>query len=211
MTARRIGPRVLVGHVEVHEARVVTEFLRDRLALIVEDVGDHDLRAFAHEEPCLGLALSAGRARDDRDLAVESAHSERMLASHRRSWRLRKWGAFMADLGFDGKVAIVTGAGGGLGRQHALLLAQRGALVVVNDLGGAVDGTGDSATPAEQVVDEIKAAGGEARRRRALGRHARGWRGHRADGASTRSAGSTSWSTTPASSATRRSTTWTPT
>ena len=68
----------------------------------------------------------------------------------------------MADLGFDGKVAIVTGAGGGLGRQHALLLAGRGALVVVNDLGGAVDGTGGSATAAELVVAEIKAAGGEA-------------------------------------------------
>ncbi|HLL26596.1 MAG TPA: SDR family NAD(P)-dependent oxidoreductase [Xanthobacteraceae bacterium] len=62
----------------------------------------------------------------------------------------------------SGKVAIVTGAGGGLGRAHALALASRGAKVVVNDLGGARDGTGGSATAAEKVVDEIRKAGGEA-------------------------------------------------
>ncbi len=63
---------------------------------------------------------------------------------------------------FDGKVAIVTGAGGGLGRCHALELARRGARVVVNDLGGAMDGTGGSSDAANAVVEEIKSAGGEA-------------------------------------------------
>jgi len=62
----------------------------------------------------------------------------------------------------DGKVVIVTGAGGGLGREHALALAREGAAVVVNDLGGARDGTGKSAGMADHVVEEIKAAGGEA-------------------------------------------------
>ena len=63
----------------------------------------------------------------------------------------------------EGRVAIITGAGRGLGREHALLFASEGAKVVVNDLGGAIDGSGDDRSAAELVVDEIKSFGGEAR------------------------------------------------
>ncbi len=68
----------------------------------------------------------------------------------------------MTELRYDGRVAIITGAGGGLGKTYALLLGKRGAKVVVNDLGGKPDGTGASTSMADTTVSEIKAAGGEA-------------------------------------------------
>jgi NAD(P)-dependent dehydrogenase (short-subunit alcohol dehydrogenase family) len=68
----------------------------------------------------------------------------------------------MTDLRFDGRTAIVTGGGRGLGRAYALLLASRGSKVVVNDIGGDMRGEGPDAGPAQEVVDEIKAAGGQA-------------------------------------------------
>jgi NAD(P)-dependent dehydrogenase (short-subunit alcohol dehydrogenase family) len=68
----------------------------------------------------------------------------------------------VSEIRFDGRVAVITGAGGGLGKTYALELARRGAHVVVNDLGGAADGSGKSHSMADQTVSEIKAAGGEA-------------------------------------------------
>ena len=68
----------------------------------------------------------------------------------------------MSDIRFDGRVALITGAGGGLGRTYALEIAKRGGKVVVNDLGGKADGTGGGHSMADTVVKEITEAGGEA-------------------------------------------------
>src|ERR1044072_3872721 len=105
---------------------------------------------------------------------------------------------------FDNRVAIVTGAGNGLGRAHALLLASRGAKVVVNDPGGAVDGKGGNHAAADKVVAEIQAAGGQAVPNYDSGLSLRA-RPTSSRPRSIPSARSTSWSTTRACCATRPS------
>ncbi len=96
------------------------------------------------------LNANTGEPTIDRGV-VEWVSAEEVKARAERGW-----------IRFDDRVAVVTGAGGGLGRMYALELAKRGAKVVVNDLGGARDGSGGSAAPADKVVEEIKAMGGEA-------------------------------------------------
>jgi len=105
----------------------------------------------------------------------------------------------------EGKSIIVTGAGRGIGREIALLCAAEGARVVVNDPGGAADGSGSSAAPAEEVVEEIKKRGGTAVANFETVAEAIP-ASKIVKPRSTVSAGSTAWSTTPASCATRSST-----
>ena len=101
-----------------------------------------------------------------------------------------------------GKVVVVTGAGGGIGRDIALALAAEGANVVVNDIGTSTAGEGSDAGPAQQVVDEIRAAGGEAVASTDSVADCAGRQPHRHVRARHISAASTAWSTTPASCAT---------
>ena len=110
---------------------------------------------------------------------------------------------------FDNRAAIVTGAGAGLGRAHALLLAERGAKVVVNDLGGAVDGRGGAQSAADGVVAEIKARGGTAVANYDSVASPEGAK--RIVKAATDAFGRLDiWSTMPASCATRASARWSP-
>ncbi len=101
----------------------------------------------------------------------------------------------------DGRVAVVTGAGRGIGREHALMLAAQGAKIVVNDLGASMDGSGADASPAQTVVDEIRSTGGDAV---VNGENVADFDGAKRmiEQAVRTSVGSTSSSTTPASCAT---------
>ena len=111
----------------------------------------------------------------------------------------------MSEVSYEGRVAVITGAGGGLGKTYALELAKRGASIVVNDLGGSSDGTGGGSSMADETVKEITEAGGKAVANydsvATPGRR----QGDHPDRASTPSARSTSSSTTPESCATRPS------
>src|SRR5262249_32667442 len=120
-----------------------------------------------HQHPRQAQGLPAQLARaaqadpDDGDRRQERL--PRLLPGRRRwSGQCRRGDRRVSDIRFDGRAAVVTGAGRGIGRAYALLLGQRGAKVVVNDLGGSTKGTGHDPGPAQEVADEITKAGGTA-------------------------------------------------
>ena len=116
-----------------------------------------------HARASSGTTQRRPRAGHRDRASVEHGHQRQPNAARHVTLSVtREYGRPMSALTFDGDVIVVTGAGGGMGRCHALELARRGARVVVNDLGGHPFGGGSDAGLATAVVDEIRAAGGEA-------------------------------------------------
>src|SRR5258705_14021434 len=110
--------------------------------------------AFEWRSPTLQLEASLGKLR--------GSGGSRDLNAWRETVNARRETVFGTEVRFDGRVAVVTGAGRALGRAHAMLLAERGARVVVNDFGGGPDGAGGDTSVAHTVVAEIVDRGGEA-------------------------------------------------
>jgi NAD(P)-dependent dehydrogenase (short-subunit alcohol dehydrogenase family) len=166
----RVEPeRIELAQGEGGEA--VTAALVPREASLVDhdDRSPRTVQRDGRSDPCGAgaddedVALANGRSGLDRHGSEATGrHAQPETVHNAAPVTSRQPGGIVMSRLCEGRIAIVTGAGRGIGREHALSLAHHGAKVVVNDLGGNVDGTGGDLTPAEQVVEEIKAAGGEA-------------------------------------------------